>query len=74
MHLYTYRLANGGYVTYAGHTEPDAFRRAYTYYGANLIGIEPIHHVCACTDKVAESVRQAGWLICARRECAGYLR
>lgn len=70
--LFTFVLIDGRRVTYSGRSEKHAFNKAREYHGAavELIG-GTIAKPCACPNKRAESVRQAGFLIC--RDCAGYI-
>lgn len=71
--LHTYRLIDGRFVTYAGKTEAAAFRRANAYHPGAVVSREPLHHVCKCPSKSARATREAGWLICDRPECAGFI-
>jgi len=73
IHLYTYRLLDGSFATYAGISEPAAFRRACAYHPNAVVGVETRTHECSCSDKVSKGAREGGWLICGRGECAGVI-
>ncbi len=68
--LFTFKLIDGRKVTYAGLNEKQAYRiaQSHHYY---VEGFGEPAEPCHCHDQHADSVRQAGWLIC--RDCAGYI-
>lgn len=71
--LYTFEISSGGQAaTFGGLSEAHARSRAALYHPH----VGPAYadtKRCVCVSKAALSVRQAGWLICARRECSGYI-
>ncbi len=73
MNLYTYKLLDGRFVTYAGRTEPAAFNRANAYHPGAVVSREFLHHVCKCPSKRAAATREGGWLICDNPDCAGFI-
>ena len=68
--LYTFVRADGGFVTCEGASAQKALARAREYH---LVPSQKAidTYECRCSSKSAKAVREAGWLICNRRECAG---
>ncbi len=72
--LFTFTLTTGRKVTYAAPTAPAARLKAIGYHGDEArAGASSRASRCECPEKSARSARQAGFLICDRAQCAGYI-
>jgi hypothetical protein len=69
---FTFEMVGGGKITREGHTESEA--RAKVLAEASLTNSEGrLADRCRCETKTARIVRQAGFLVCDHRECAGLI-
>lgn len=70
--LFTFDIIDGRKVTYEGFTEKGALNKARRYHldAVDAFSGRPAV-ACTCPSKWEKGCREAGWLICARSECAG---